>query len=136
MYFKDLKQNYPVYILDKQNLTLIQGKAVSVGFPRMELNPAAGKSGMVVDVSIEAGGKTANYVIPETLSVTYAGNLVLSVDRQGACRGSRIYEGICGAGARVSRAPETDSREIDWASGGTEPGIQGKAGDGATLQQN
>nr|DAI60444.1 MAG TPA: hypothetical protein [Caudoviricetes sp.] len=83
MYFKDLKQNYPVFILDKQNLTLTQGKVVSVGFPRMELNPTAGKSGMVVDVSIEADGKTANYVIPETLSVTYAGNLVLSVDRQG-----------------------------------------------------
>lgn len=38
---------------------------------------------MVVDVSIVADGKTANYVIPENLSVTYAGNLVLSVDRQG-----------------------------------------------------
>ena len=83
MYFKDLKQNYPVFILDKQDLTLIQGKVVSAGFPRMEMNPAAGKSGMVVDVSIEADGKTANYVIPENLSVTYAGNLVLSVDRQG-----------------------------------------------------
>lgn len=83
MYFKDLKQNYPVYILDKQTLTLTQGKAVAVGFPRMEMNPAVGKSGMVVDVSIVADGKTANYVIPENLSVTYAGNLVLSVDRQG-----------------------------------------------------
>lgn len=83
MYFKDLKQNYPVYILDKQTLTLTQGKAVAVGFPRMEMNPAAGKSGMVVDVSIVADGKTDNYVIPENLSVTYAGNLVLSVDRQG-----------------------------------------------------
>lgn len=83
MYFKDLKQNYPVFILDKQDLTLIQGNVVSAGFPRMEMNPAAGKSGMVVDVSIEADGKTANYVIPENLSVTYAGNLVLSVDRQG-----------------------------------------------------
>lgn len=83
MYFKDLKQNYPVYILDKQTLTLTQGKAVAVGFPRMEMNPAASKSGMVVDVSIVADGKTANYVIPENLSVTYAGNLVLSVDRQG-----------------------------------------------------
>ena len=83
MYFKDLKQNYPVYILDKQTLTLTQGKAVAVGSPRMEMNPAAGKSGMVVDVSIVADGKTANYVIPENLSVTYAGNLVLSVDRQG-----------------------------------------------------
>ena len=83
MYFKDLKQNYPVYILDKQTLTLTQGKAVAVGFPRMEMNPAAGKSGMVVDVSIVANGKTAKYVIPENRSVTYAGNLVLSVDRQG-----------------------------------------------------
>ena len=37
----------------------------------MEMNPAAGKSGMVVDVSIEADGKTANYVIPETSIMLY-----------------------------------------------------------------
>lgn len=38
MLFKDIKQNYPVYILNKQDLSLTQGKAVQVPFPRMEMN--------------------------------------------------------------------------------------------------
>lgn len=81
MLFKDLKQNYPVYILDKQNLVLTQGKAVQVPFPRVEMNQKTGKTEMVIDVTIEANGKTATYVIPENLSVTYAGNIILSTDK-------------------------------------------------------
>lgn len=81
MLFKDIKQNYPVYILNKQDLNLIQGKAVQVPFPRMEMNQKTGKAEMVIDVTIEADGKTATYVIPENLSVTYAGNLILSTDK-------------------------------------------------------
>jgi len=38
---------------------------------------------MVVDVTIESNGKTATYTIPENLSVTYAGDIVLSTDKQG-----------------------------------------------------
>lgn len=34
--FKDIKQNYPVYILDTQEFSLIQGKATQVSFPRLE----------------------------------------------------------------------------------------------------
>ena len=83
MLFKDIKQNYPVYILDKQDLSVIQGKATSVSFPRMDMNPKIGKTEMVVDVTIEVNGKTGTYAIPENLSVTYAGNLVLSTDKQG-----------------------------------------------------
>lgn len=83
MQFKDIKQNYPVYILNKQDLSLIQGKAMSVSFPRMEVNQKTNKTEMVVDVTIEADGKTATYTIPESLSVTYAGNLVLSTDKTG-----------------------------------------------------
>jgi len=41
---------------------------------------------MVVDVTIEADGKTAVYTIPENLAVTYAGNKVLSTDRDGLIR--------------------------------------------------
>lgn len=81
MLFKDIKQNYPVYILNKQDLSLIQGKAMQVPFPRMEVNQKTGKAEMVIDVTIEADGKTATYVIPESLSVTYAGNLILSTDK-------------------------------------------------------
>lgn len=83
MLFKDIKQNYPVYILDKQDLSVIQGKATSVSFPRMDMNPKIGKTEMVVDVTIEVNGKTGTYTIPENLSVTYAGNLALSTDKQG-----------------------------------------------------
>lgn len=81
MLFKDIKQNYPVYILNKQDLSLTQGKAVQVPFPRMEMNQKTGKTEMVIDITIEANGKTATYVIPENLSVTYAGNLILSTDK-------------------------------------------------------
>ncbi len=35
--FKDIKQNYPVYILDTQEFSLIQGKATQVSFPRLEM---------------------------------------------------------------------------------------------------
>lgn len=83
MLFKDIKQNYPVYILDKQEFCIIQGKATAVSFPRVEMNQKTGRSEMVVDVTVEANGKTATYAIPENLSVTYAGNIVLSTDKQG-----------------------------------------------------
>lgn len=33
MAFKDVKQNYSVYILNKQDITITDGKVISVGFP-------------------------------------------------------------------------------------------------------
>ena len=73
--FKDIKQNYPVYILDTQEFSLIQGKATQVSFPRLEMNQKTGKTEMAVDVTIEANGKMATYAIPESHSVTYAANM-------------------------------------------------------------
>lgn len=81
--FKDIKQNYPVYILDTQEFSLIQGKTTQVSFPRLEMNQKTGKTEMVVDVTIEANGKMATYAIPESHSVTYAGHLVLSTEKSG-----------------------------------------------------
>ena len=49
----------------------------------MDINQSINKTEMVVDVSIEVDGKTATYVIPESLSVTYANNLIISTDKQG-----------------------------------------------------
>ena len=84
MQFKDIQQGYSVYILNKQDMTVIQGKVTGNTFPRMDT--INGKTQMVVDVNIEADGKTATYTIPETLSVTFAGNLVLSTDQEGLAR--------------------------------------------------
>ena len=93
MLFKELKQNYPVYILDKQTVTFTQGKVISVSLPRMNVGngtmpmmPPSSTTAMLVDVTIEADGRTATYSIPENLAVTYAGSTVLSTDREGISR--------------------------------------------------
>lgn len=87
MTFKDIKQNYPVYILDKQELTVTTGKATAVSFPRIDNNVGNTiQPQMVIDITIDAGGKSAVYTIPENLSVTYAGNRVFSTDRDGLIR--------------------------------------------------
>ena len=70
MLFKDIKQNYPIYILDKQELTVSQGKVLSIGFPRMDVmskpaNPI--NTQMVIDITIDNCGKSATYTIPEGL---------------------------------------------------------------------
>ena len=81
--FKDLKNNCPVYILDKQNMSIITGTVTEVGFPRVPTNYKPGQNTMVVDVTISAEGKSATYEIPESLSVTYANNFVLATDTAG-----------------------------------------------------
>lgn len=81
MLFKDVKQNYPVHIFDKQNFRYVQGKATAVSFPKLEINPDTGKPEMMVSITIEAEGKTATYAIPEGLSVTYTGGLVFATDK-------------------------------------------------------
>ena len=83
MLFKDVKQNCPIYILDKQEFKVIQGKAIKdAGFPYRDTSGKMlntfGQSNMVVDVSVEIEGKTVPYTIPENLSAAYAGDLVLS----------------------------------------------------------
>lgn len=84
MIFRDIKQGYPIYILNKHELTISHGKVASAGFPRLDTNPMTGKTEMVVDVTVDDGsGKTGSYVIPEGLSVTYAGDLVLSTEKSG-----------------------------------------------------
>lgn len=96
MFFKDIKPNYPVYIFDKQTLEYIQGKVTSVSLPRLQqlynngvpsLNSGiTPNTSMVVDVTIDAGGRSATYSIPENSSITYAGNLVLSTECDGVVK--------------------------------------------------
>lgn len=90
MLFKDIKQNYPVFILDKQELKFIQGKVISTSFPHIDMNMKTAMNTaanqMVVDITIDVNGNTATYVIPENLSITSSGNLILSTDRDGLIR--------------------------------------------------
>lgn len=92
MLFKDTKQGYPVYLLDKEQVRATKGKVVSISQSRVQ-TPPTGTFGaspltasLVVDVTIEADGQTKTYTIPEASAVTYAGQLVLSTDKDGILR--------------------------------------------------
>lgn len=91
MLFKDIKQNHIIHILDKEEMKYFQSKALSVSFPRMSM-AQNGTTQSVVDVNIELDGKTATYSIPEHLSITYAGNLILSTDAEGLSREIEIMK--------------------------------------------
>lgn len=81
MTFKELKQGYPIHILDKDKLTVKQGKVQSVSFPRADM--MQGQRQMVVDITVEHNGTTATYTMPEDACLVYANNLVISTDTQG-----------------------------------------------------
>ncbi len=79
MTFREIKQGYPVYILDKDALKVTQGKTTGVSFPRIDTQSGGAKT--VVDVSIEANGTTATYTIPDGSAVAFSNSLVLSTDQ-------------------------------------------------------
>ena len=81
MTFKELKQGYPIHILDKDKLTVKQGKVQSAAFPRVDT--MQGQRQMVVDITVEHNGTTATYTMPEDACLVYANNLVISTDPQG-----------------------------------------------------
>ena len=99
MLFKDLKPGYPVYLLQKgDEIKALQGKVIKVSdpyFPPVSSGqmPSMSTTQRVVDVTLETDGVTNTYSIPETLSVTYANNLVLSTDRDGILRDVEAMKG-------------------------------------------
>lgn len=86
MLFKDLKPGYPVYILDRSKMAATTGKATNISPSHLQQKGVQTNMQMVVDVSIDDGGDNKTYEIPDTLSVTYAGDVVLSTDRDGILR--------------------------------------------------
>lgn len=81
MTFKELKQGYPIHMLDKDKLEVKDGKVQNVSFPRVDT--MQGQRQMVVDVTVDCDGKTATYTVPEDSCVVYANNLVISTHPQG-----------------------------------------------------
>lgn len=98
MVFKDIKQNFPIFILDKSSVELIKGKVTATTFPRPDTgigqNIVNGNYGTVVppfnqqpnvrtviDLTIEAGGRSATYTVSENASVNYAGDLVIATEQ-------------------------------------------------------
>lgn len=95
MNFKELKSNYPIHILDKnEGVKYVLGKVLNVGQPRynMPTQQAPGSMpnfsipSMKVDVTIETDGKTNTYALTENVSVDSIGNILFSTDKEGIVR--------------------------------------------------
>lgn len=84
MTFKDIQKNHPVYILDKAKVELRQGKVIESA-PHLNTGMIAisGSGQPMKDITIELDGKQTVYTIPEHLSVTFAGDIVLSTNKEG-----------------------------------------------------
>lgn len=82
--FKEIKQGGIVHVLDKDAMTARPCKVQAVSFPHIDIQQQPSQ-GMVVDVTLEMDGKVATYVMSETASVTFAGNLVLATEQQALC---------------------------------------------------
>lgn len=74
MLFKDLKTGDTLYLFDKNAISLVQDKVVSISAPHVDTNCAVG---MVVDV------KTAgrSFAMRDTSEICYTDSLVISPDR-------------------------------------------------------
>lgn len=87
MQFKDIKQGQQVFILDKSEMAINQGKVINNVY-HVDSNNSYGSvftqqsNTICRDVTIEICGKSSVYVIPELLETTKAGNIVLSTSSE------------------------------------------------------
>lgn len=92
MTFKELRPNNPIHILDKSDgVRYMQGKVVNVGQPRFDTpqntQPAQMQMPqMVVDITVEAGGKTETYKFAEGASIAAVSGMLFSTDKEGIIR--------------------------------------------------
>lgn len=112
MIFKDIKQGNTVYMLDKGQLTT---KCCRVTATAPHLSAGIGtftqaQGQLMVDVTIDDGGKTTTFTIPENLAVTFAGDLVLATSQQGL---SSEVERMKAEGERILASVERQKSVIE-----------------------
>ena len=103
--FKDIKNNSNIYVLHKKDFEVKIAKINSASPARMEINRKNGKSEIVIDYNMTIDGKTNTFTIPENLSISYAGDLVLSTTMQGLT--TDVEEVVMNADKIISN--------LDWA---------------------
>ena len=86
MNFKDCQKGYPIYLLDRNDISVSQGKILDVSRPHFDANNPTGTQ-MVVDVLIELNGKQMpSFVIPENSGIAYTDKVILATDRDSIMR--------------------------------------------------
>lgn len=96
MQFKDIKQGYPVYILNTNELRALNGKVINVSQPYFPNTPSFNATQQpfnptttqrMVDLTIEIEGRTQTYSVPENSQIVNTPDkMVISCEREGIIR--------------------------------------------------
>ena len=80
-----MKTGYPIFVFDKQEVSVAQGKVQNVSIPHLDGHYGSSTE-MVVDVTVECEGNTKSYVFKENTEIGYFNNMVISTGRDGILR--------------------------------------------------
>lgn len=86
MTFRELKQGYSLYILDKDSMSVKQGRVVSVSAPHIDKKGFELGAKLVVDVMLDVDGVTTTYTFKEDSDVGYFNSTVITADKQNILR--------------------------------------------------
>lgn len=80
MTFKDIRENYSLFLFDRDKCESTVVTVSSVGAPRFESKPGQMPQ-TVVDITVDVDGKPVTYPFPDSMSKAYMGNVLVSVSR-------------------------------------------------------
>lgn len=86
MLFRDSKSGYPIYILNRKDVSLQTGKITNVSLPHFDAKMSANATKMVVDIDVMVDGKSTSYVMDDSGEVGYVGDYVISINRDAILR--------------------------------------------------
>lgn len=92
MTFKDIRQGYSIFVLDREDGMMVKsGKVTAVSaphFPQIQggMPGMMQTAGMVVDVTVEVDGSAKTYSVPDNSTVASAGTTTLCADRDSMLR--------------------------------------------------
>lgn len=100
MLFKELKQGYPLYILNVNTMEVGTGTVTFVGQPHVTQDKqkiAKGQIQMVIDVTATFGNQSQTIELTDSLSSTMSndGTLLITPNREDVANGMRMVKARC-----------------------------------------
>lgn len=86
MTFKELKQGYSIFILDKDEMRVKNAKVVSVSAPHIDKQGFEMGVSLVVDVVLDIEGAVATYTFKEDTETGYVKQTVITTDKSNVIR--------------------------------------------------
>lgn len=79
MIFKDIKQGHTIYLFDRDNIDVKEGKVTATG--ASHLDKINNMFEMVVDITIDVDGNKQTYTFKDGNEIGYAGQLMITPNR-------------------------------------------------------